>query len=130
EDMEKLDADGDGYIDDFDLFFVAFDVDDSKTVTVGELMSGNVSEIRAKQLVELIDTFHPDYEETNEGVIDFADRYAKIRGTASFRATVDDWEDGAAEGNYHDDFSGPIDPRRGDDATRFGVADMGFLEDE
>ncbi len=137
--LKRVDAagNGDGFVDDFELFMDHFDSNGDRRVDVVEMMSGmnpawteDARLRRAEQLVELIDTFIPDYHENDRGVIDFGDGYAKIRGTVTFRTTLEEWEDGAADGNYRNDFQGPVAPKRGDDATRFGVQDFGFVEDE
>lgn len=130
-DFAKLDVDQNGFVDDFDLFFKHFDADADGKIGPGELMDGGVSEVRANQLVTLIDTFHDDYLSSNEGVIDFGDRYAKVKGGVSIRAAKDDWEGAgnAAGETYYDDLEGPIDPNRGDNPIAF-ESDLGFDEED
>lgn len=110
-DPASYDIDGDGYITEFDFFLTAFDTTSSPgQITQAELES-NLSSLDAQQLMELIDTFgSPLRAGYNDGVIDFYDRYAKVRGELHVAAALSDWENGAADGDYQDFLQGPIVP--------------------
>ncbi|QQE13000.1 hypothetical protein JD969_05950 [Planctomycetota bacterium] len=120
-DLDKdLDINGDGYIDEFDLFLKQFGSIDSNTglVTVSQsgMESDGVVTVDALQLIELIDTFGVQNREGyNDGVIDTRDRYTKIRGEVYITANRDNWNDGAAspdgaDTEYQDYFQGSITP--------------------
>jgi hypothetical protein len=107
---QDLDVNSDGYIDDYDYFVAHYDAaPNDKQITAVELnTSGN---IYTAQLMQLIDTFgDPGREGYNDGVIDNRDDYAKVRGQVKVLASMQDWNDGAADGQYQDYFHGPIVP--------------------
>jgi len=135
----ELDANGDGYIDDYDLFLDHYGQYNASTgelqITPAELESGGVSALDAQQLVELIDTFKPDRNGDgvvdsldtalgyNDGVIDSNDRYAKVRGEVHVSAKLAAWNNGADGGDYHNHFSGPVKPGYQQNATTFESAE-------
>jgi hypothetical protein len=105
----SYDLNGDNYIDDYDFFLAHYDANGDKKVTATEI--GAATNVSAKQLLELIDTFgNPNRPGYNDGVIDNNDRYAKIQGQIKITAARDDWIDGAAHGTYQDYFAGSIRP--------------------
>ncbi|MCA9310013.1 MAG: hypothetical protein KDA21_02345, partial [Phycisphaerales bacterium] len=63
-----------------------------------------------------------------DGVLDYRDRYSKIRGTAYFRAGRDQWETSHDEfgeeiGDYQQFVQGSIVPERGDQPVIFDASD-------
>ncbi len=124
---EQYDVNDDGYIDDYDFFMADFDANADGKITLTEMENKADDDIRAKQLLELIDTFgygpgdpppswtgdpstYPGRPGYGDGVIDEKDRYAKIRGEVHITANMQDWNDGAANGAYQDYFQGAIHP--------------------
>ncbi|MAE63179.1 MAG: hypothetical protein CMJ18_02800 [Phycisphaeraceae bacterium] len=129
ENPHSLDADGDGFIDEFDYFLVQFDGNGDGAVSGVEL--GTASSIEASQLLELIDTFgHPNRDGYDDGVINHLDRYAKIRGKIMLTAAQEGWNDGAADGNYQDHLYGPVHPDHGDAALTFEAGNLQVHEFE
>jgi hypothetical protein len=134
-----FDANGDGFIDDYDLFLDRYGQFNSSTqelqITTAELESNGVTTLDAQQLVELIDTFRPDRNGDgvvdsidatlgyNDGVIDSRDRYAKVRGEVHVSAKLAAWENGADEGEYQNHFAGPVAPGFEENATTFESAE-------
>lgn len=128
---KALDYDADGYVSDFDLFFEHFDSNGDYKVSPTELTSGGVPSARADQLVELIDSFHADDAPGDEGVIDFNDRYTKVKGEIVMAADRAGWEAGAAAepaGSYRDYFQGPITPGHNEPGLTFGADEEQFPE--
>ena len=111
--LNVTDVDGDGYVDAYDLFLAEFQNSEG-SVQLTDLESGGVSNVRAKELLQLIDTFgDPGRPGYGDGKIDHQDRYAKVRGEVIIAAAREDWQDGAAKqpyGTYQDYFQGPIQP--------------------
>ncbi len=117
---QQYDANGDGYLDDYDFFLTHFDTNGDGRVSRTELEAGSTSPILAAQLMELIDTFGSDSRSGyNDGFIDDYDRYAKVRGQVMILASMQDWQEGAAKGAYQDYFQGPIVPNYNDPALKF-----------
>ncbi|WP_432799137.1 hypothetical protein [Poriferisphaera sp. WC338] len=127
---ETLDVNGDGYIDEFDMFLAEFGQFDSgenlTRVSVSNLTARGVSDVAAAQVLELIDTFgDPNRAGYNDGYIDSEDRYAKIRGEVYVTADRDGWNSGAADPNengstaYQDYFQGGIAPDYNNSALTF-----------
>jgi hypothetical protein len=109
-DPEADDIDGDGYINDFDLFLSEFDDNGDGQVTMIEMTDNADDPITGEQLFELMDSFgNSNRDGYNDGFIDANDLYTKIKGEISILATASDWEDGAAGGNYREFLQGSID---------------------
>lgn len=121
-DPQVLDINSNGYIDDYDFFLGHFDANaDGRVSTIELVVAGD---IRAAQLLELIDTFgDAGRAGYNDGFIDDDDRYAKIRGEVTIAADLRGWLEGAANGAYQDYFQGPIQPG-------FGEAPLTFEADD
>ncbi len=117
-----LDNNNDGYIDDYDFFVGQYDANADGDISAIELDTAN--NINAAQLLELIDTFgdpaRPGY---NDGTINNDDRYAKIRGDIKIKAAIQDWQNGAANGQYQDYLQGSIHPDNGEVPLMFSVPD-------
>ena len=112
-DPADLDINGDGYIDDYDMFLDHFDTNGDLSLSATELDTSN--NIVAAQLLTLIDTFgDPSRSGYNDGVIDNDDAYTKIRGDVKLTADLNGWQIGAADpngngsGDYKDYFQGAI----------------------
>ncbi|MEO0604439.1 MAG: hypothetical protein AAF211_23600, partial [Myxococcota bacterium] len=134
-----LDANGDGYIDDYDLFLDQFGTFNASTgelqISTAELEAGGVAALDAQQLVELIDTFKPDRNGDgvvdsidtnlgyNDGIIDGNDRYAKIRGEVHISAKLAAWQNGAEGNAYQNHYSGAVKPGFNETATTFESAE-------
>ena len=110
-DPASYDKDGDGFISDFDYFLAAFDEAGSGNrdgrVSRIEFIDevDTVSQTTAAQLFDLMDTAgNVRRQGYGDDFIDGDDLYAKIRGSISLAATVDDWNAGVS--SWGDDGSG------------------------
>lgn len=143
------DATRDGYVDDFDLFLNYYGSDDGTGRKRVDLSTVNVPDA---DLMYLIDSAVPDrnrngvygYTDSNnngrhdrgeafldaddvalgylDGVIDYKDQYAKIRGSLSFKVSSGQWQ--TDKGSYKNFIQGPIIPAKpGQSPVNFGVAD-------
>jgi hypothetical protein len=132
ESLAAFDYDGDGYVDDWDLFFKHFDTNGTNTITIADLQSQGVEPRRAEQLVELITTFRGgparDY-------ISIDDQYAKVRGEVLIGASKSAWESGAAynpnapsDSSYRDYFTGAIHPTHNENPLTFEADESQFPE--
>lgn len=112
-----VDLDGDGFVDDFDLFLATYDANDDGAVVWDGLRAtaagiGETSEEFAgidDQLARLLDLAKPDRNEDgvvdardvrlgySDGVLSSYDMYAKVRGQLVFAVTEDVWESVAGE---------------------------------
>ncbi|MEX1016230.1 MAG: hypothetical protein WDZ31_05745 [Phycisphaeraceae bacterium] len=122
-DPSDWDVTDDGYISEWDLFLRHFGqehVDGQWRVSENDLASAGVNDVIASELLNLVDTFgddgRPGY---GDGYLDADDRYAKIQGQVYLDANLEDWEDGAAAGNYRDYLQGPIRPDHNHAALTF-----------
>lgn len=119
----QYDKNGDGYIDDYDFFVGRFDSNSDGKVTTLEL--NTASNVRAAQLLTMIDTFGDSTRSGyNDGVIDASDRYAKIRGQVLLAASSADWQAGAAAGNYQQYVQGPYIPDRNQSPITFQASEL------
>ena len=104
---DLLDLDGDEFIDEFDLFLAAFDLDENGAVVYDSDLSGGATvefEGIDDQLAHLLDNSNPDRNDDGkvdesdiglgyrDGVLDSWDRYAKVTGRLAFAVGRDDWE--------------------------------------
>ena len=114
-DPEADDVDGDGYITDFDLFLAEFDTASSPgRISLIEMTDQAEDPVAAAQLFSLMDGFgKPSRDGYDDGFLDADDLYTKIKGEVSTLATAQDWNDGAAGGNYRSFLQGTINPRSG-----------------
>jgi Tfp pilus assembly protein PilX len=136
------DANGDGYIDPFDLFCHSYDADDNGSVSQSEFtQDGSLVDAQLWQLIN--EANYPagtqfdwnglrvrlpgDAEWTDAaadlGYLDINDTYAKIDGQVAMKSSVDAWEDGAADGPYQQYYRGPITPDEYEAATTFNADD-------
>ena len=122
-----LDVNSDGFIDDYDYFLDKFDSNGDLALSPIELQTS--TNIHAKQLLELIDTFgDPNRPGYADDKIDHHDRYTKIRGDVKIKADLLDWQSGAAGGRYQDYFQGPISADHGHPPLTFNAADTTVQE--
>ncbi len=114
------DVDGDGYITDFDLFLAEFDTASSPgRISLIEMTDQAKDPVAAAQLFDLMDGFgKPSRDGFDDGFLDADDLYTKIKGEVSTLATAQDWNDGAAGGNYRSFLQGTINPRSGQSAFK------------
>ncbi len=145
-DQAFTDVNGDGSIDEFDIFLQHYDQDGdgklvlSEALTAGTGADGEEPEFGGvdDDLAYLLDSAMPDrngdgkvnYKDTvlgyRDGVIDYKDRYAKIRGSIAFRVGRDNWEAnedalGVALGDYQGMVEGVIRPDLGDQPIEFSA---------
>ncbi|MBI1338430.1 MAG: hypothetical protein GC164_15920 [Phycisphaera sp.] len=121
---QDYDYNGDGYIDDYDFFLSHFDSKGNGDGKLTPIELNTSGDIHAAQLFTLIDTAgDPSRPGYNDGVIDELDGYAKIKGEVKLTASMSDWNNGAAGGQYQNYFQGPIHPDYGEDALTFQASD-------
>ena len=136
-DPADWDENGDGYIDEFDLFLKSFDGNKDGSVTATELAAAANPDVAA-ELFNLMDNFDPDRNGDgvvdnldeqlgyNDGEIGPGDPYVKVKGEVYVTAGLSDWEAGAAntapDSSYRDYFQGGIDPSYGADAMTFNAS--------
>ena len=135
ETLTGMDANGDGYVDEYDIFLEHFDTSADGEITLTELTAKADTETEAEQLLEMIDTFgDPLRVGYNDGVIDDHDRYAKLFGQARIKADLTGWEEGAAAapdgspGSYLNYYQGPVRPDHNEHALTFDATDAALLE--
>ncbi len=123
-----VDHNGDGFVDDYDLFLGIFDDNaDARIAWNEELMTlAGINGLSVEfsgiddQLAELIDTINPDrngdgvVDEADvilgysDGVIDNLDGYSKVQGHLMFKASRSEWESAQGGISIHDILNGPI----------------------
>ncbi len=140
---------GDGYIDEFDIFLDHYDSNGdhalvySEDLTVGtgyEGLSADFSGID-DDLAYMIDSANPDrngdgvvnsYDRALgylDGVVDYRDRYAKVRGTTYIGVDRSTWNDdgvnvdGSDVNDYRHQYQGASRPDVGDPPIVFGADD-------
>lgn len=136
----------DGHVDEFDIFLAHYDNNgDGRVVLSNALTAGTPAEMLSPEftgvdedLAELIDAGNPDRNGDGvvdakdtvlgyrDGVLDYKDRYAKIRGSLAIRVTRDAWEtqpliDGTPLGDYQPYVQGAIRPELDEDPVAFDV---------
>lgn len=144
---EFIDYTGDGYVDDFDIFLQHYDADgDGMVVYDADLAAAAghgslaVEFTMDPQLARLIDRAHADRDGDGEitfadtqlgykdGVLDYRDRYAKVRGRLGFAIARSDWEAAQGGQSYQRFVQGPILPGRDNPAVQFEVPVEEMLE--
>jgi hypothetical protein len=133
----SLDQNNDGYVDQYDMFVLAFDGDSSGSISADEFSSGGA--MVDEQLWRLInEAKYPagtEFDWAAErvklpggawtdasgdfAVIDNADDYAKVHGEIMIKADKSSWESGAAEGPYQNYLRGSISPDEYQDPMTF-----------
>ena len=135
------DVDGNGFVDDFDLFLGEFDADGDGGVAWDETraVQAGLGEISAEftgvddQLARLIDLAVPDRNGDgvvdardvrlgySDGVLDSLDVYAKVHGSLAFAVEEAAWEDTSGE-PWQRLAQGPVAPDDREAAARFEPA--------
>ncbi len=102
-----MDLDGDEFVDEFDLFLNAFDLDgDGRVVYDADLAGGATVEFEGvdDQFAHLVDNADADRNDDGvvdaddtllgwrDGILDSWDRYAKVQGRLAFAVARSDWE--------------------------------------
>ncbi|MFA9480094.1 hypothetical protein ACERK3_17610 [Phycisphaerales bacterium AB-hyl4] len=121
-DPTEWDVTGDHHISEWDLFLKHFgnEVDGEYRVRKQDLVNAGVNEAIANELFDMIYTFRdPDRSFDSQSYLGPDDRYAKIQGEVYLDATREQWESGAAYGDYRDFLQGPIRPGHNKDALTF-----------
>ncbi|MCH2149644.1 MAG: hypothetical protein MK095_09445, partial [Phycisphaerales bacterium] len=140
------DRNGDGYVDDLDIFLTFYDADGDGTVVHDQDLAflaghGALPEefTDDPQLGTLLDGARPDRNDDgvidaldtaagwNDGRIDALDQYAKIKGELSFAVDGNDWES-ARGGPWQTTVQGPVDPGALDVAATFNVGSPHMVE--
>lgn len=124
------DVNGDGYVDDYDLWVGFYDdnangqivYDADKAFGAGH---GSLTEEFSgidEQLAVLIDRMNPDRDGDgdtdsqdtilgyDDGIVDNLDEYAKVRGHLLFKADVELWEGAQGGASYQNFVNGPVAP--------------------
>lgn len=132
-DPETYDANGDGYVDAYDMFLRRYDSTGPDGAPDGALTMSEFSaggDLIDRQLWQLINEMkYPpgtefdwaqmrvrepgdDWVDASEDLsrVDNSDAYAKIFGEVMMEATRSSWESGAADGPYQHFLQGPITP--------------------
>jgi len=132
-----VDADGDGFVDDLDLFIDRFDDDEDGRVIYDAVRAGRgVDEFEGfdDALPTLIDEYRPDRNGDGlvnradralgylDGAIDGADGYAKVHGGLDFAVDRAAWEL-AQSASYQTVVNGPIRAGVGADPVRFEASE-------
>jgi hypothetical protein len=141
------DVDGNGFVDDFDLFLEQYDSDgdggvvwdDARAAAAGLGSLGVEFSGVDDQLARLIDLAVPDRNGDgvvdardvrlgfSDGVLSDLDRYAKVHGHLAFAVTSSDWN--AASGEHWQQIAqGPIAPTDRRAAARFEVEEEDLRE--
>jgi hypothetical protein len=136
-----VDRDGNGFVDDFDLFLEAFDHDHDggvvwdRTRTAAAGLGDATEEFHGvdDQLARLIDLAVPDRNGDGvvdgrdvrlgygDGVLNAFDRYAKVHGNLAFAASETAWRTASGE-DWQRIVQGPLEPDGDRESTvRFGV---------
>jgi Tfp pilus assembly protein PilX len=126
------DYNGDGFIDEYDLFLKEFDKDGDKKITKSEFTDPSTGKLYDPDLFTAIDSlgapmFAGDTTRAGyqDGVIDNKDAYTKVRGQISMAVTANAWTTNlAASGlTIQNEVVGPIQSDNGalDPAVKFGI---------
>jgi len=119
------DRNGDGFIDDYDLFLKHVDSNSNGKVTTTEFTDPATGQPYDSELFTLLDTLSPPLTSGgttragyNDGVIDNSDGYAKVKGTVQVGVTQSAWDTwardtsssgGTADGvGFREQFQGPV----------------------
>jgi hypothetical protein len=134
------DNNGDGFVDEYDLFLGHIDANADKRVTQGEMTNPSTGASYDSELFTLIDSLNPPLTTSdptraglNDGVIDNSDGYAKVIGSVKTAVTEAAWDTwarttgsggGTADGvGFREQFQGPvINPDATAPPVQFGVS--------
>ncbi len=138
-----VDANEDGYVDDYDLWLKSYDTNEDQQVVwdSDKAAANGYGSLSPEfsgvddQLAELMDKANPDRngdgivdaEDSvlgyDDGVINNLDNYSKVDGSLLFKCSVDDWQTGQGGIDYQSIINGAIKPDRDDSAVSFEVDD-------
>lgn len=113
------DVNGDGYIDEYDLFVKAFDSSGNHQVSAAEFTNPSTGQSYDTNLFSAIDSLGGQLQPSDpvrtgyqDGVISNSDSYAKVRGQVMLATSGPGWASNlASQGlTINDMFSGPIVP--------------------
>lgn len=147
QDSAFLEQTGDGYIDEFDIFLSHYDSNGDHTLVYSEeLTAGTGYEGLSADfsgvdddLAYLIDSANPDRNRDGvvdhhdralgylDGVVDYRDRFAKIRGTTYVGVQQSNWNDngvnvdGSSVNDYRHQYQGAVRAEPGDSPLVFGA---------
>ncbi|MBL1216494.1 MAG: hypothetical protein D8M59_03265 [Planctomycetes bacterium] len=149
-----VDYDQDGYVDDYDLWFDFYDENEDSMIAYDptralEVGYGNLDiEFREfdgspidEQLTALIDRLKPDRNDDGvvdeadttlgylDGVINFLDGYAKLRGTLLFKTSKSAWESAQGNMDVQTVLNGPLSNQEPGDPTMIFEAPDTMLYD-
>jgi len=149
QDSAFLEQTGDGYIDEFDVFLSHYDSNGdhalvySEELTVGTSYEGRAADFNGvdDDLAYLIDGANPDRNRDGtvdfhdralgylDGVVDYRDRFAKVRGTTYIGVSQNNWNqngvnvDGSTVNDYRPHYQGAVRAEPGDSPLVFGADD-------
>jgi len=147
QDSAFLEQTGDGYIDEFDIFLSHYDANGDHTLvyaedlTVGTVYEGLSADFSGvdDDLAYLIDVANPDRNRDGvvdahdralgylDGVVDYRDRFAKIRGTTYVAVEQSNWNDnglnvdGTPVNDYRHEYQGAVRSEPGEAPLHFGA---------
>jgi Tfp pilus assembly protein PilX len=113
------DYNGDGYIDEYDLFVKQYDRNGDKQLSTTEFTNASTGQLYDSNLFKVIDDLNgpmfagdPPRDGLNDNIVDNRDGYAKIRGTLTLAMSSAQWTSqlsgsGTTIGDY---IQGPITP--------------------
>ena len=125
------DVNGDGYIDEYDLFVKEFDANHDNVISKAEFTNPSTGLLYDPALFTAIDTLGGPLKPTDpnragyqNNLIANNDAYAKVRGSVLLADTAASWSTVlAASGlTLNDMFAGPIIPTDGSAPVQFGVS--------
>ncbi len=142
-----FDADGDGYVDEFDLFMAEFDTisTDARVVYDSDLAQdagypGLSEEFDVDlDLAVLLDNAFADRNRDgvvddkdvalgyNDGILDRLDNFAKVHGSFGFTVSAQDWADAQGGDHWQRYIHGSRKPDRYEPAVEFGVSEDDLL---
>ncbi len=143
-----VDRNGDGFVDDYDLWIGFYDDDENATVVYDEDLAaaaglGSLTEEFAdidNQLMSLIDSNKPDRNSDGvvddydvalgylDGVINNRDNYSKVNGRLLFKTSQSAWENAQDGSSYQSVVQGPILPGLEQASAQFEVADEDLFD--
>jgi hypothetical protein len=126
------DTNDDGYIDEYDLFLAAFDVNHDRQITKSEFTNKSTGKLFDENLFSAIDSLSaPQFDGDparagyQDNIISNLDAYSKMHGTVKMAITQSNWASNLASSGktIHDMMPGPIAVDRKDQApVTFGAS--------
>ncbi len=133
------DVNGDGFIDEYDLFVKQFDHDGDGRITSAEFINPATGQSYDADLFKAIDSLGAPESDADparlgfqDGVIDNRDGYTKVRGQISLAATADAWArqlEQQGDTTIGDLMRGPIQPQQSSDLpVKFGATSLELFD--